>query len=370
MIPVFQPAARPIRAVLNLAALAHNLARARALAAPGRVYAVVKANAYGHGLSRVLPALAAADGLALIELEAAIYLRALGWRKPILLLEGFFDARELDAVTEHGFAIVVHHDAQVEALAASKPARRVDVFVKINTGMNRLGFAERRVAHVVTRLRGLACVRTLTLMTHFASADEPDGIAEPLARFRRLAEGYDLPVSLANSAGLFRYHEVGGDIARPGIMLYGSSPFSTEAGTAQRLGLKPVMSLRAAVIAIQPVERGDRIGYGGTHRFERSGRIGVLACGYADGYPRHAATGTPVVVEGQRTQVVGRVSMDMITIDLTELPAVREGALAELWGDALPVDEVAANAGTIGYELLCGVAQRVPFEVTGLSATP
>jgi alanine racemase len=370
MIPVFQPAARPIKAVLNLAALAHNVARAKALAGPARVFGVVKANAYGHGLSRVLPAFAAADGLGLLELEAAIYLRALGWRKPILLLEGFFDARELDAIAEHQLAIVVHHEAQLEALAGLGIERRLDVFVKINTGMNRLGFPTARLAHVVTRLRALGCVRTLTLMTHLAAADEPDGIAEPLALFRRAAAGMDLPVSIANSAGVFRYHEVGGDVVRPGIMLYGSSPFATEAGTAARLHLRAVMSLKSRIIAVQRVERGDRVGYGGTHRVEQGGRIGIVACGYADGYPRHAPTGTPVLVDGLRAAIAGRVSMDMIAVDLTPLPQCGEGAEVELWGAALPVDDVAAAAGTISYELLCGVTQRVPFEVTGLEPDP
>ena len=370
MIPVFQPAARPIKAVLNLAALAHNVARAKALAGPARVYGVVKANAYGHGLSRVLPAHGAADGLGLLELEAAIYLRALGWRKPILLLEGFFDARELDAITEHQLSIVVHHDAQLDALAHLEAARRLDVFVKINTGMNRLGFPAARLAHVVTRLRALGCVRTLTLMTHLASADEADGIAEPLALFRRVADGMDLPVSIANSAGVFRYHEIGGDVVRPGIMLYGSSPFATEAGTAAKLQLRAVMSLRSRIIAVQHVERGDRVGYGGAHRVERGGRIGIVACGYADGYPRHAPTGTPVLVDGQRAAIAGRVSMDMIAVDLTPFPDSGEGAEVELWGAALPVDDVAAAAGTISYELLCGVTQRVPFEVTGLESQP
>lgn len=365
MIPVFLPAARPIRAVIDLGSLAHNVARAKALAGSARVFGVVKANAYGHGLSRVLPALAGTDGLALVELEAAIYLRALGWRKPILLLEGFFDARELEAITEHQLAVVVHTDAQVEALAAQDSDRRLDIFLKINTGMNRLGFPAARVAHVITRLRGFRCVRTLTLMTHFAAADEPDGIAEPLALFRRIADHFDLPVSIANSAGVFRYREVGGDVVRPGIMLYGSSPFSTEAGTAARLHLRSVMSLRSRIIALQPVERGDRIGYGGTYLMPRDGRIGIVACGYADGYPRHAPAGTPVIVDGHRVPIVGRVSMDMIAVDLTQVPACAEGANVELWGAALPIDEVAKAAGTIAYELLCRVTQRVPFEVTG-----
>lgn len=368
MIPVFQPAARPIKAIVDLGALAHNLALARGLAEPARVFAVVKANAYGHGLSRVLPALAGADGLALLELEAAIYLRALGWRKPILLLEGFFAAEELAVIAEHALATVVHHEAQVQALCTARiSARRIDVFVKVNTGMNRLGLPAANIAQIVSRLRGSQAVRSLTLMMHFATADEPGGLLEPLALFRELAGKFNLPVSLANSAGVIRYREVGGDVVRPGIMLYGASPFATEAGTAARLGLRPVMSLCSRIIAIQSLEAGARVGYGGAYRADRQHRIGVVACGYADGYPRQAPEGTPVDVAGVRTRLVGRVSMDMLTVDLSPVPDAQPGAAVELWGAAVPVDEVAAGAGTIGYELLCAVTQRVPFEVTGLT---
>ncbi|MEO8136365.1 MAG: alanine racemase [Betaproteobacteria bacterium] len=367
MLPVFHPAARPVKAVVDLGALAHNLALARQLSTPARLFAVVKANAYGHGLSRVLPALSAADGLALVELESAVYLRALGWRKPILLLEGFFDGSELSLMAQHGLSTVVHHEAQVQALCATRLERTLDVFVKINTGMNRLGLAPAAVAQAVSRLRGAGTARTITLMTHFASADEPDGLIEALPRFREVMRQFDLPVSLANSAGVFRYAEVGGDVVRPGIMLYGATPFSTSAGTASRMGLKPVMSLESRIIAVQSLRAGDRVGYGGTFRAAGKERIGVVACGYADGYPRHAPAGTPVNVAGQRSRVVGRVSMDMITVDLGPAPNAEVGAPVELWGATVPVDEVAASAGTVGYELLCGVTQRVPFEVTGLT---
>ena len=367
MLPVFHPAARPIKAVVDLGALAYNVALARNLAQPARVFAVVKANAYGHGLSRVLPALAAADGLALLELESAIFLRALGWRKPILLLEGFFSANELPVLAEHGLSTVVHHDAQVEALCATKLERSIDVYVKVNTGMNRLGLPAARIAQTVSRLRGSNAVRSLTLMMHFAAADEPDGLAEPLLHFREIAGRFDLPVSLANSAGVIRYREVGGDVVRPGIMLYGASPFGTAAGTAAKLGLRPVMSLRSRIIAVQPLEPGARVGYGGAYRAERAHRIGIVACGYADGYPRQAREGTAVEVAGVRTRLVGRVSMDMLAVDLSAAPAAQLGSEVELWGASIPVDEVAAGAGTIGYELLCAVTQRVPVEVTGLT---
>ena len=365
MTPVFHPTARPIRAIVDLAALAHNLASARQLSHPAKVFAVVKANAYGHGLVRVLPALAAADGLATLELEAAIYLRALGWRKPILMLEGFFDASELPVFAEHGLSTVVHHEAQVRALGASRLPRLLDVYIKLNSGMNRLGFASDDVAHVVSRLRGSGSVRTLTLMSHFAAADEPDGVAEPLSAFRAVAGQFDLPVSLANSAGVLRYSEVGGDVVRPGIMLYGASPVASV--SAATLKLRPVMTLKSAIIAVQTLKPGDRVGYGGAYRAAAHERIGIVACGYADGYPRQAGAGTPVDVGGMRTHLAGRVSMDMLAIDVTHIPSAEAGTPVELWGNAVAVDDVAAASGTIGYELLCRITQRVPFEVTGLT---
>ena len=364
MIPVFHPSARPIKAVIDLSALAHNVAIARQRAHPSKVFAVVKANAYGHGLARVLPALGAADALALVELEAAIWLRALGWRKPILLLEGFFSAAELEAHAEYSLASVVHHESQVRALADAALPRALDIFIKVNTGMNRLGFAPDEVAHVVTRLRGSRSVKSLTLMTHLASADELDGIALPVARFREVAARFDLPVSLANSAGVLRYSEVGGDIVRPGIMLYGASPSTTPVAL---LRLKPVMTLQSALIAVQHLATGDAVGYGGSYRATGPQRIGIVACGYADGYPRQAGEHTPVGVGGVTTRPVGRVSMDMIAVDITHIPHAGVGTPVELWGKTIAVDEVAASAGTIGYELLTRVTQRVPFEVTGLT---
>ena len=366
MTSLFQSAARPIKAVVDLAALAHNLALAKQRSHPAKVFAVVKANAYGHGLTRVLPALSAADGLALLELESAIYLRALGWRKPILMLEGFFNPSELVAFAEHGLSTVVHHESQVRALCASQLQRTIDVFIKVNTGMNRLGFVAGDIAQVVSRLRGSGSVRQLTMMSHFAAADEADGIAAPLAKFRAIADRFDLPVSLANSAGVLRYPEVGGDVVRPGIMLYGASP-SSAPGSAALLQLQPVMTLRSEIIAVQSLADGDRVGYGGAHRATGTQRIGIVACGYADGYPRQANDSTPVDVGGEMTHPVGRVSMDMLAVDITNIPSATTGTAVELWGSAIPVDDVAASAGTIGYELLCRVAQRVPFEVTGLT---
>jgi len=353
--------ARPLVAHVELSALAANVARVRAYAPRAEVLAVVKANAYGHGLERVLPALDAADGLALIELDAAIRLREHGYRRPLLLLEGFFDASELDAIAAHALGIVVHSDDQVRMLERAALARPLDVWLKINSGMNRLGIDPGDARAMAARLDAASSVATLRLMTHFAASDAADGVAEPLARFNAACAGLSYPRSLANSAGVVRYDEVGGDSVRPGIMLYGSSPFAQRA--AEELGLAPVMTLRSRLIAVQSLARGDSVGYGATFVARDAMRVGVVACGYADGYPRHAPNGTPVLVCGRRVPMAGRVSMDMLTVDLSSVPQADVGSDVVLWGEGLPVDDVAQAAGTVGYELLCAIGPRVPFAV-------
>ena len=352
--------ARPIVAEIDRAALAANLARVRAYARGAQVLAVVKANAYGHGLSRVLPALADADGLALAELEAALELRAAGYARPILLLEGFFDARELEPIARHALGIVVHDVEQIRVLELTTLARPVDVHVKVNTGMNRLGVAPADVVRACRRLADTGAVAGVTLMMHFARADEADGIAEPLARFEHACAGLPYRRSLANSAGVVRFAEIGGDSVRPGIMLYGATPFADR--DAHSLGLRPVMTLRSQLIGVQTLARGEAVGYGRTFSAPQTMRIGVVACGYADGYPRHAPSGTPVLVAGVRTKTVGRVSMDMMMVDLGPVPNAHVGTPATLWGDGLSIDEVAVAAGTVGYELMCAVAPRVPMK--------
>ena len=351
--------ARPLAAHLDLAALAANLERVRALAPGAHVLAVVKANAYGHGLMRVLPALAAADGLALIELDAALRLREQGEQRPILLLEGFFEPAELEPFAAHALATVVHCEEQVQMLEKTRLSRPLDVYLKVNTGMNRLGVAPADVRPLAGRLSRSPGVAALRLMMHFARADEENGLAETLARFEAASEGLPYPRSLANSAGIVRYQHVRGDVVRPGIMLYGATPFADR--SARSLGLSPVMTLRSKLIGVQTLAPGDSVGYGATFTASRPTRIGVVACGYADGYPRHAPNGTPVLVDGHRVPMAGRVSMDMVTVDLASLPGARVGSDVVLWGAGLPVDEVANAAGTVGYELLCAVAPRVPF---------
>lgn len=352
---------RPIRATVYPAALAANLRLARLRSSGARVFAVIKANAYGHGIERVYPGLGAADGLGILELDAACRLRDRGYRGPMLLLEGFFAPEELPEIAARDFACVIHGEHQIAMLEAFRPARQLEVYLKINTGMNRLGFAPSEVRAALARLEALPGVGGITLMSHFAAADEPGGAREQLQRFREACEGLRYPVSVANSAAILGEDEVGGAVVRPGIMIYGASP--TVERSAADLGLKPVMELTAEIIGVQKLAPNDAVGYGGVFRAAETMRIGVVACGYADGYPRHAPTGTPVLVEGMRTRLVGRVSMDMITVDLTHLPRADVGSKVELWGRGLAVDEVAKAAGTIAYEILCAVAPRVPFAV-------
>jgi len=349
---------RPLYAQINPAALRSNLAKVREKAPGTQVLAVVKANAYGHGLMRVLPALDDADGLALVEPDAAYELRERRYSRRILMLEGFFAESELPEFAQRRLATVVHDMEQVKMLEKQVLSRPLEVFIKVNVGMNRLGFRPGDVAGVCQRLASAPSVAALRLMMHFARADEDDGLAEPLEVFEGACKGLAYPRSLANSAGVIRFDEVGGDIVRPGIMLYGASPFLYD--TADMIGLLPVMTLRSQLIAVQELKANESVGYGATYTASRAHRVGVIACGYADGYPRHAPNGTPVLVCGRKVRMAGRPSMDMLTVDLTDVPEARVGSPVVLWGEGLPVDDVANAASTVGYELLCAVAPRVP----------
>ncbi|MGZ5048507.1 MAG: alanine racemase [Usitatibacter sp.] len=348
---------RPIHAAVSVSALRHNYAVAKRAALQSKVYAVVKANGYGHGLERVTKALVRADGFATVELDGAIAARERGFAGPVLLLEGFFEESELAVVAAADLAVVVHSAEQLRMLEAAKPAKRLDVFFKVNTGMNRLGFPVADARRELERLQKASVAKSITLMTHFATADGPEGIGEAMRRFDEATRGIELPRSLANSAAIFAHPQSHADIARLGIALYGATPFPDR--TAASLGVKPAMMLASQIIAIQDLPAGETIGYGGTYRVAKPMRVGVVACGYADGYPRHAPSGTPVVVGGVRVKTAGRVSMDMMTVDLAGVPDARVGTPVTLWGEGLPVDEVAVAAGTVGYELLTAVAPRV-----------
>lgn len=361
---------RPIAARIHVPALRGNLARLRKAAADARVWAVVKANAYGHGIEQVFDGLRGADGFALLDLSEAERVRALGWRGPILLLEGVFEARDLELCSRLNLWHTVHCEAQIDLLAVHKTHQPHRVFLKLNSGMNRLGFSPQAFRSAWTRLSALPQVDEISLMTHFADADGPSGVDAQWAVF--LSATKDLPGerSVCNSAATLRHGHVPGlvgDWVRPGIAVYGSSPDFPVHDIAH-WGLSPAMTLSAEILSVQSVDVGDTVGYGRTFVANRPMRIGVVACGYADGYPRVAPTGTPVLVDGRRTRTVGRVSMDMLTVDLTEMPESGHGSEVTLWGVAkngaiLSVDEVAHSSGTVGYELLCAVSRRVPVQV-------
>ncbi|MBM3386289.1 MAG: alanine racemase [Betaproteobacteria bacterium] len=365
---------RPILATIHPGALHHNLQHLRAAAADAKVWAVVKANAYGHGIERAYTGLRGADGFALLDLSEAERVRALGWRGPILLLEGVFEARDLELCSRLGLWHTVHCDEQIDMLALHKTHEPHRVFLKMNSGMNRLGFAPERYRAAWTRLNALPQVDEISLLSHFSDADGAPGVAEQLARFERATRDLPGERSLSNSAAILRHAQdahVRADWVRPGIALYGSSPDHPQHSTTD-WQLQPAMTLSAKLIAVQTLQVGDAVGYGSSFVAERVMRVGVVACGYADGYPRICPTGTPVLVDGMRSRTLGRVSMDMLVVDLSELPAAGFGSAVTLWGRAdngavLGIDEVAACAGTVGYELMCALAPRVPVQVLAAS---
>ncbi len=360
---------RPILATVHTAALRHNLDRTRRSAQDARVWAVVKANAYGHGIERVFDSFRSADGFALLDLAEAQRIRALGWRGPVLLLEGVFEARDLELCSRLGLWHAVHCDAQIDMLAAHKTQVPHRVFLKMNSGMNRLGFTPERFRSAWTRLNALPQVDEISLMTHFSDADGERGIGDALAAFARATQDLPGERSVANSAAVLRHAALTrADWVRPGIVLYGGVPDFPEHDAAH-WQVQPGMTLSTQLIGLQTLQPGATVGYGSSFVADVPMTIGVAAVGYADGYPRHAHTGTPVLVNGVRTRLVGRVSMDMVTVDLTPLyqagVPVGFGSEVTLWGNAangtvLPVDEVARAAGTVGYELMCAVAPRVP----------
>lgn len=355
------PLGRAAQVVIDLGALRHNLAVARRAAPHSRIMAAIKANGYGHGLVRVARALAAADAFGVASINEALELRQGGIEAPVALLEGFFHSDELAPIAQHGFEVVLHHLPQLVALEQSVAAgRQIAVWLKVDTGMHRLGFAPAQVAQARERLARLGeRIRFRGYMTHFANADDRhDPLTQrQLQLFATTVEANDGERAIANSAGLLGWPQSHVEWVRPGIMLYGISPFIGGRGAGE--GLRPVMTLRSELIAINALEQGEAVGYGGQWVCPEAMRVGVVAIGYGDGYPRHAAPGTPVLVGGQRVPLVGRVSMDMITVDLRGHPAASVGDTVTLWGEGLAVEEVAECADTIAYDLLCGITQRV-----------
>jgi alanine racemase len=349
---------------LDLGALVHNLRRVRAAAPGRRVAAAVKADGYGHGLLQVAAALDA-DAFAVASIEEALSLREAGITRPVLLLEGVFEAAELPLCARHGLEIAVHHPEQLRMLDSVRVEQPLRVWLKIDTGMHRLGLAPDTVAASLQRLRDCTAVdgRQIGFMSHLARADERDNAAtrQQVQQFETATAGLPGARSLANSAAILGWPDTHFEQVRPGIMLYGASPFVDSLAPDE--GLRPVMTLSTRLISIKRLRKGEPVGYGGTWTCPEDMDVGVAAVGYGDGYPRHAPSGTPVLIGGREAALIGRVSMDMITLDLRRHPEARIGDPVLLWGEGLPVERIAAAAGTISYTLLCGVTARVRREV-------
>ena len=353
-----------IRAIVDTAALRHNLARVRATAPGSGVMAVIKANAYGHGLVPAAKAMADSDGFAVARLEEGLALRRAGLANRILLLEGACGAEQLALAAQQDFDLMVHSFEQIEMLEGRAGSEVVRTWLKVDTGMNRLGFRVEEFAVAHRRLVGIANVAPdPTLVTHLASADDrrDSKTTTQLQAFGTATAGVPGARSIANSAAMLAWPATRADWVRPGLMLYGVSPFPS--GTGADLGLRPAMTLQSEVIAVKAVKQGETVGYGGAWRALRSTRMAVVAGGYGDGYPRSTGPGAPVLVNGHHAPLIGRVSMDMITVDATDLPVVAIGDPVVLWGEGVPVEDVARHAGTIPYELICGVSQRVQLEL-------
>ena len=349
---------------LDLGALVHNLQRARAAAPDQRVAAAVKADGYGHGLVRVARALTDADALAVASVEEAQILRRAGLQQRILLLEGVFEAAELSRCAQYDLNIAIHHPEQVRMLETARLDRPLRVWLKIDTGMHRLGLEPGAAPAVFRRLMHCPSVASaIGLMSHLARADERDCdfTLQQLQVFEKAAAGLPGARSLANSAGILGWPQTHFDWVRPGIMLYGASPFVGRLAADE--DLRPVMTFQTRLISVKRLRQGDPVGYGGTWVCPEDMDMGVAAVGYGDGYPRHAPSGTPVLVNGREAALIGRVSMDMITVDLRQHPEAKIGDPVVLWGQGLPVERIAQAAGTISYVLMCGITARVKVEV-------
>lgn len=355
---------RPLVATIHLCAMRNNLALAKAAAPGAKVWAVVKANAYGHGLLNAMRAFDAADGLAMIEPENALRVREAGWTRPVILLEGCFDQEDWRSAATNRIHTVVHTVEQIELLEAVRLRHAVNIYLKLNSGMNRLGFRPSAFRDAYARLRALSCVGDIDFMTHFANADEPANQIVPMSEqaraFEEATRGLPGLRSLSNSAADLMHPSVSADWVRPGVMLYGGSP---SASPARDFGLRAAMTFSSKVIGVQHLASGDAVGYGSAFVATAPMRVAIIACGYADGYPRHAPTGTPLMVTGRQTHTLGRVSMDMLAADITHIPEAGVGSPVELWGNGVPIDAVAKAAGTIGYELMCAISSRVRMEV-------
>ena len=357
---------RRVEATVDLAAIRNNLARTRQLAPDAKLMAAVKGDAYGHGMAAVASAIdAKVDAFAVAALEEAVELTDAGCKALIVILEGILDTREIDDVAGRGDVLVLHDDWQLKALETAKPTRPVRVWLKLDTGMGRLGFLPKQATALLGRVNACSHLELVGWMTHLARADNSaDSFTNAqLQQFSAATKGLPGERSIANSGGIVAWPAAHADWMRPGLMLYGASPLHDK--TAKALRLQPAMTVRSRLISVRQLPAGSAVGYGGTYVCEKDTQVGVVAVGYGDGYPRHAPSGTPVLVHSAagdlQAPIIGRVSMDMISIDLGAVPDARVGDAVTLWGEGLPIETVAAHAGTISYELMCGLTSRVRY---------
>ena len=351
--------ARSATASIDLAALRHNLQRVREFAAGCKIIAVIKADGYGHGIIEVARSLNTADLLGVACIEEAIQLREAGIDTGILLLEGFFESSELAQIERYNLQTVIHHQLQLDQICEHSFKQPPSLWIKLDTGMHRLGFEPAQFETVYKRLQQTGNTQSIRAMTHLACSDEPDNPLTPQQHetFKTVTDGFDIDRSVAASAAIISWPQTHENWVRPGLMLYGVSPFSQQIGADHRL--QAAMLFQSTIISIKTVKRGESVGYGASWVAQRDSQIGVIAAGYGDGYPRHAPSGTPVLINGKKVKLAGRVSMDMICVDLTDQPETQLGDTATLWGAELPVEEIARHCNAIPYQLLCGLTQRV-----------
>ncbi|QJC28890.1 alanine racemase [Enterobacteriaceae endosymbiont of Plateumaris rustica] len=352
---------RPIFAVINTNALKHNLQLIKNMTSKSKIWSVIKANAYGHGIKNVWKSLIQTDGFAVLTLDEAISLRKYGCNKPILLLEGFFNKKDLDIVYKYNFTITIHSDWQLNMLILNKPKYNINVYIKINSGMNRLGFNLKSIPRIINIIKTIK-VKNITFMAHFANTSRKNykEINNIIKFINKNIKQYNFLRSFANSAAILWHPQTHYDWVRSGIILYGASPTGNWKDIKKNK-IIPVMTLNSEIISIQKLLPGNTVGYNDSYHTNKHRRIGIIACGYADGYPRNISNNTPILVDGYITKILGDISMDMIAIDLINVPNANIGSKVELWGENIKIDDIAQSANTISYELMCSLSKRVPI---------
>lgn len=354
---------RPTFAVLNIKSLKNNLKIVQKIASKSQIWAVIKANAYGHGIKNVWKSLSSSDGFAVLNLKDAIQLRELGWEKPILMLEGFFTNKEIKIFNYYNLTSVIHSYWQIQELEKIVLRNPLNIYLKVNSSMNRLGFKNNQINYIWKKLSKNINIKNITLMAHFANTDKTNDLNLEINKINQFMNNIKYKKSFSNSAAIVWHQQIYNDWVRAGIILYGASP-NDNWNDIVNIGIKPVMSLYSKIISIQKINSGDKVGYSPyCYQSESQKRIGIVACGYADGYPKNAPYGTPVIVDGIKTHIIGVVCMDMLIVDLTYCEQAKIGSHVELWGENIKINEIAKLAGTIGYDIMCSLNARVPIQI-------